>query len=362
MTTSTSRVRICDPRSRRRLVTLRSVRVGHSAVADPGRRFTGRSGDLSGSTTPASLVVDGARSIPAAFELISDVDPPVVSGVDVVASAWSRTTDESAVGDVAYGPAAYESGSVATAGTATSQSVVLSGLAPATTYHFRITATDPAGNASATGDATFTTPKAPLAAVTSDDFVGPALDTGLWTVVDPVGDGTVWTDGSRLLMTVPSGASHDAPGSNASLRALQVVADTDFEVEAKFDSVVSSKYQSDGIIVEASPGNYLRFEYLSVGSSTRVFAASTVDNDSMSRANAKVTPPGASPRWLRVTRAGDQWTAAYFFDDIDFTTFTHELAVTSVGPFAGSHGSASPAYTTIVDRFFDTAAPVTPED
>ena len=54
--------------------------------------------------------------------------------------------------------------------------------------------------------ATFITsnPTSPI----SDDFNACALDTGLWTIVNPVGDGSYQTNGTQLLLSVPSGISH----------------------------------------------------------------------------------------------------------------------------------------------------------
>ena len=43
----------------------------------------------------------------------------------------------------------------------------------------------------------------------SDDVAGAGLDVGLWAVVDPLGDRSVSTDGSRLVLSVPEGPSHN---------------------------------------------------------------------------------------------------------------------------------------------------------
>jgi hypothetical protein len=124
-------------------------------------------------------------------------------------------------------------------------------------------------------------------------------------VVDPQGDGTVElvgaeTSDAHLLLSVPSGTKHDAWSTNTTLRVMQPAADEDFEIEAKFES----------------------------------------------------------------GRTGDQWTAQYSYDGSNWVTaktFSHRLAVSSVGVFA-SNNNPNPAYTAVVDYFFNTGSPVIPED
>jgi hypothetical protein len=68
---------------------------------------------------------------------------------------------------------------------------------------------------------------------------------------------------------------------------------------------------------------------------------------------------------MRVKRSGDQWTQFYSYDGITRMTnvsFTHALTVTSVGPFASNAGSPAPAFTGLVDYFFNTASPIVPGD
>lgn len=72
----------------------------------------------------------------------------------------------------------------------------------------------------------------------------------------------------------------------------------------------------------------------------------------------------ASTIYLRLGRMGDQWTARYSYDGSTWTTagtFSHPLSVWSVGVFAGNF-DPNPAYTAIVDYFFETSAPIVPED
>jgi hypothetical protein len=106
-----------------------------------------------------------------------DTTPPQVSGVSVAASATSAevswNTDEPATRRVEYGPTTGYGSVSEPAGLATAHSVNLPGLSPGTTYHYRIVARDAAGNATTTGDATFTT---------QAGNSGPAID--LWHGTD----------------------------------------------------------------------------------------------------------------------------------------------------------------------------------
>ena len=76
--------------------------------------------------------------------------------MDSAVVSWS--TDKPTTGSVVCGTSsAYGSTPVLSSTAATSHSVTLSGLDPATVYHYQITATDTSGNSAVTPDATFTT-------------------------------------------------------------------------------------------------------------------------------------------------------------------------------------------------------------
>jgi hypothetical protein len=106
--------------------------------------------------TAVSFTTSPPRLTPAVFSNvhISDLQP------DQATFAW--ITDEQASSQVEYGPtAAYGSSSPIDATLVTSHFLVVTGLAPSTTYHYRVKGTDPYGNAGASSDATFTTPGIP---------------------------------------------------------------------------------------------------------------------------------------------------------------------------------------------------------
>ncbi|MBW3578476.1 MAG: DUF1349 domain-containing protein [Actinobacteria bacterium] len=346
-----------------------------TAVADSGWRFDGWSGDLTGSANPQALVMDADKSVTATFS--ADTAPPVISAVAVSTTDTSATvtwtTDEPATSAVAHGPTtAYENGTVSDATLTTTHSITLDRLQPATTYHYQVASTDAASNTATTPDATFTTEAtaSTSGAFESDDFNTSSLDAR-WSVVDPVGDGSVALVGAgsgqaTLDLSVPGGVSHDAWGTNRSLRAVQATNDVDFEAEVAFASVPSLKYQMQGLMVEQDADDWLRFDVYHDGSGLRVFAAATTAGSSKAKLNQTISASQAVA--LRVHRAGDTWTLSYAADGGGFTTvgsFSHALGVSTLGPFAANHhttASSVPAFTAQVDYVFDTAAPISPED
>ncbi len=201
----------------------------------------------------------------------------------------------------------------------------------------------------------------------SDDFSG-GLDSSVWSVVDPVGDGSVVASGQGtsdawVELGVPAGTSHDPWGANRSLRLMQSVADGDFEVEAKFDSVPSAKYQMQGLVVEQDADEWLRFDTYHDGKTLRALAASTSGGQTGWFFNDAISVSGGSV-WMRVARVGDTWTMWWSDDGSVFTeagSFSRPLTVSKVGPFAANH-KPNPAYTARVDYVFDTATPIDPED
>lgn len=201
-------------------------------------------------------------------------------------------------------------------------------------------------------------------ALTSDDFNTLSLNSSLWTAIDPVGDSSISVDGYTLQIDVPAGTSHDVwLSGNMAPRVVQAVANTDFEIEVKFESPLSQKYQLQGILVEQDANNFMRFDFYSDGTNTNIFAAAFSNGSASIKVNAVVAI--GSPLFLKVTRVGNQWTQWYSLDGVTWIqagSFAHTLAVTAAGVFAGNAGSSAPQHTAIVDYFFNTASPISPED
>jgi uncharacterized repeat protein (TIGR02543 family) len=313
------------------------------------------------------------KSVTANFD--PDTTPPVISNVQVTTgqsiATITWTTNEQATSVVAYGETTvYELGTEEDLTFKIDHSIVLTNLNPETLYHYKITSEDSYGNANTTPDQTFVTNPDPgpgPSGIVSDDFNTCSLDIGLWNLIDPLDDAVISTVGAgtgdaQLLFSVPAGVSHDAWTVNTAPRLLQPVNDTDFVVEVKYDSTVDERYQSQGIIVEESNANWLRFDFYNNGSSTFIFAASFVDGSPSIKANQTITV--GSPGYMQVERSGDDWTLSYSNDGLTWTeavTFTHTMAVSALGPFVGNHGDA-PAHTAMIDYFFNALDPIEPED
>lgn len=204
--------------------------------------------------------------------------------------------------------------------------------------------------------------------ITSDDFQRDTLNTSLWTFVNPRNDATYEIQGSgtldaRLALVVPGGIKHEPwSPSNTAVRAMQPANNTSFEVEAKFDSPLANQVQMHGVLVEQDANNFIRFDFSTSGSSTKLFSGTAINGVYTPRYNVNIT---GTPPYMRVRREGDLWTMMYSFDGTSWATaasFVQNLTVTSVGPFAGNAGSNPPQYTALVDYFFNTTFPISPED
>jgi regulation of enolase protein 1 (concanavalin A-like superfamily)/LmbE family N-acetylglucosaminyl deacetylase len=325
--------------------------------------FVGNSG---GSAPAFEGKIDHFRVIAAMPVPPPDATPPVVTDVTpspgAVAATVTWTTDEPATSEVAFGPSsAYENGSVSSSTPTLTHRKLLRGLRCGTVYHFQIRSSDEAGNEATTPDATFTT-GACSASIRSDDFNSPSLNTGIWTLVDPLGDASVTMTGSQAEISLPAGVAHDVwVGIDTVARLLQPVPDADFEIEVKFDRPVTSAFQQQGLILEEDPNDLLRLEFHHDGGATRLFAASiTAGSASVEHWS---TVPGGSPKYLRLKRVGNQWTVRYSSDGASWTTaaiFTHAMTVNALGPFAGNGGSIPPSFTSAVDYFREVLPDTTP--
>jgi hypothetical protein len=97
---------------------------------------------------------------------LADTVPPVISAVNASAITGSAatitwTTDELATSQVEYGKTTSYGSSTAPGETLiTNHSVILTGLASETSYHFRVSSADKAGNKALSNDYTFTTGEA----------------------------------------------------------------------------------------------------------------------------------------------------------------------------------------------------------
>jgi hypothetical protein len=204
--------------------------------------------------------------------------------------------------------------------------------------------------------------------VVSDNFDESTLNTSLWTLENPIGDGTVVMTGSGANLNVPMGTNHDlwTSGDNA-VRIMQSVSNSNFSVDARFQSAVEIGNQDEGILVEQDSADFLRFDVLFNGTTPELFAAGL----NGSKATTFISTPitfAQGPLVLRLARNGNVWTPSYSTDGTNFTTaanFTFDLNAAKVGPYAGASNSTasnSPGFTATVDYFFATSDPIANQD
>ena len=197
----------------------------------------------------------------------------------------------------------------------------------------------------------------------SDDFNECTLESALWTLVDPAGDASATANGTQLELSIPGGSAHDLWRSPDAPMLVQPINDTDFQLEMKLDSALTTRFQMQGMVVRQDVDDLLRFDFYTTGSRTYLFASVMAGGSSTRMHQIRVTPSGSS-MWMRVTRTGDTWTQSFSFDGTNWTdapSFTYAMTAVDAGPFVGNAGS-NPAHTALVDYFFNTASPISPED
>jgi hypothetical protein len=145
---------------------------------------------------------------------------------------------------------------------------------------------------------------------------------------------------------------------------MQEANDRSFEIEAKFDSIPSGTYASQGLIVEQDADNFLQYYFFSWDDPSRInlYAAKVVGGTVQPELyNEEITSDiTGTPMYLRLTRQGDQWTLWYSDNGtiwIQADTFSHSMTVTSVGVFVGNGSTGDPpqdppGFTAEVDYFY----------
>lgn len=204
-----------------------------------------------------------------------------------------------------------------------------------------------------------TAPNGPV----SDGFNGASLNTGVWSFINPVGNGSNSVTGTDLILNVPAGSNHDpAFGGDNAVRIAQAVGNSDFTVEVKFDSIPALQYQFEGVIVEQDAANFLRFNFGSTGNSLAVVGSKILSGAETSLLNSAISlPAGAKSLWMRIQKAGNTWTQSWSSDGSTYATvgsFNQSLTLSRIGPFAGNYSgqaSAAPGFTAYIDYFSNTA-------
>ena len=323
-----------------------------TAVPNTGYIFTGWSGDLTGSANPAQLIMDSDKTVTPTFTASS--------------TTYTLTVTADPNGSVTKTPDLPEY----TAG----QSVTLTAVANPgylfTGWSGDLTGNDNPAVVVMDSNKTITpTFSVNTSGIEPDDFNSCTLSP-FWTFTPGhTGDPVPALTGSAVSLIAPAGAEHSLwTDGNSTARLTQSVNDTDFGVEVKFNSTVTSQYQEQGILVEEADGDALRFEFYYDGSDVYFFAASLIGGGYTIQHNV---PLGANtPAYMRVERTGDTWTHSYSYDGVNWTsrTFSQTFAPARLGPYGGNETPTSdpadtPLHTAVVDYFYNLAGsqPVPPD-
>jgi len=219
--------------------------------------------------------------------------------------------------------------------------------------------------------------QAPAPAFHSDDFDDPALDAELWQLVDPVGDGgaevVVGEAGEgHLVLTAPAGHDHNASKhGDRTVRLVQDARDEDFEIQAKFDTLPTARFQFQGVQVEAGSGHWLQFQAYHDGRALRLSVVIGGKGAVSRRFRKPISRPKDGVIYLRVQRKGHRWIYSYSEDGQRWRrvgVLDRRVQVEAVGVFVGNARTSAtssrpaPEFTARVDYFRHPAPAATGEE
>lgn len=197
-----------------------------------------------------------------------------------------------------------------------------------------------------------------------DEFDGDQL-RDFWRFYDPRGTASLVLAEGTARISVPGGVPHDMwrGNDNQAPRLLQKVENSDFGVEAKFDSVPKERFQIQGIVAQERDDKLIRLDLHHNGTSLRIYAAYIDGENARVRVNRSIEGP--VPNQLRVLRNGEFWTLQYCAEGEDWrvaSAFSQPLVVQEIGVFVGNaRGVTSPAFTGVIDYFRNTDLTSLPE-
>lgn len=300
------------------------------------------------------------------------VDPPIISGSDLEAAPnfafanWE--TNIASVGCVEWGPTPEYGEEACEPVERFQHRVLLSGLQPGETYHYRVVSTGPNGT-SFSEDMTFTA--LPAMPVLSDDFHFDNLLRPLWDLRDPGGQGQLQMvntagDGGVRLIT-PAGADYSIDGSEAALFLNQASMWGNFTAVTKVFTTLDADGESTGLVYEYDERNRLRFGFDYSNGNVELVGVLTKIDDPVDVASTTVvfgSWDGIDPLYLRVNHTDDMWFADWSFDGeawMPGVEIQHPLPPFFAGPYVAS-AAGSDGHSAIFDWHFDDQFRIVPED
>ncbi|MBK7770521.1 MAG: hypothetical protein IPI48_08310 [bacterium] len=198
-----------------------------------------------------------------------------------------------------------------------------------------------------------------MAQYQADDFHACALDPA-WTFVNAgdagaaVGITGAYTDDAHLALSVPGGSTHEIWNTTIGApHVLQPLAAGDFTAAVKFVSVLPTNFGQQGLLVRQSDSQWLRLEMYrnEIGQ----FRVAALGGPTTLFFDTQIVPVGATPLYLRVSRAADTWTLEWSQDGTVWQAagapFVYAFLPDGIGIYAGNRGANPPAHTVHADWF-----------
>lgn len=245
----------------------------------------------------------------------------VAPGPNFALITWETNRD--ADSRVEYGLSPAYTDSVSSAAQTTTHSLLLTGLSPATTYHFRALSEALDGGNAATDDDTFRT--ASDYSLLGDDFNRFNLNRSVWTYEDSLQRGELQmmgagTDLARVVLRIAENQDY-RPGV-AKHRLVQDLGPSVAEgFEAKFLNPWTVTGGEGGVFLEAAPGLFAQFGFVYDGQDLLCQASRYMGNNLDTTASTFVQAgpwTNGEPLYLRVVPNGSEYRAQYSFDGINF--------------------------------------------
>lgn len=181
-------------------------------------------------------------------------------------------------------------------------------------------------------------------------------------------DGSKWTAVDKNTVTMRAGSSGLWATQNAAVNILHRSAPIagDGEVLVKLSGATKSSYEEAGVIMYGNDDNYVALQRKHANGSP-VLAVVTEANGSANE-NTKIAAPANADVWLKLVRAGNQYTGSYSLDGTSFTAIgtitnaavaaTAKAGVLAVGSSTGNtpftfsefkiNGTAQPFFDSVI--------------
>jgi hypothetical protein len=187
----------------------------------------------------------------------------------------------------------------------------------------------------------------------NDQFDATSL-SGVWTEVDPIGDGTVSVSSGTVHLAIPSGTNHNNwPNTtpvNRTLRIVQNLSPGDWVAETKILNTDIHAGRFAGLLVEADSNRFFRSDWDGDGDDVRLYVGVWSGGPSFEKKYDR-SPGNHAVQWQRIAKVGTTYTVSTSTDGSSWTQrvqFTWTPTPKRIGLNVGNSGTR-PAYTARFD-------------